>query len=190
MSTSAILESHVGKNVRDLIVDYILPGNREDAIEIEVHRLIRFVEYFPHYYLEWETRKNNNGNLEVTLDSFNSEHLDSKRSLPLDEWYKDPLHVESDERVYERMVCEFEKWRNNIINMPGQCPRQQQWNPNLVPDWPNKWFSWDIDNYFGWWACCRQLPYTMYREFDLPKIEQYRISMAKSSTEGVYLGEA
>ena len=109
------LVQSLARELKDLVLDYVLPGSQHDVIEIWNHRFLRFLECMAAYLDEpFESKESDTIDQAPSPDCHHTRNsiwsrLDTGKNLPLDRWYVDPVNVAADKKVYDLMKAEVFK---------------------------------------------------------------------------------
>ena len=109
------LVQSLARELKDLVLDYVLPGSQHDIIEIWNHRFLRFLECMEPYLDEpTESKEPDTIDQAPSPDGHHTQNtiwsrLDTGKNLPLDRWYSDPVNVAADKKVYDLMKAEVFK---------------------------------------------------------------------------------
>jgi hypothetical protein len=109
------LVQSLARELKDLVLDYVLPGSQHDLMEIWNHRFLRFLECMEAYLDEPSDSKESDPIEEAaSSDGHHTTYsiwrrLDTGKNLPLDRWYLDPVNVAADKKVYNLMKAEVFK---------------------------------------------------------------------------------
>jgi len=183
----------LARELKDLVLDYVLPGSQHDVMEIWNHRFLRFLECMEAYLDEPCESKESDTIDEVpspnghhTQDSIWS-RLDTGKDLPLDRWYVDPGNVATDKKVYDLMKAEVFKClkfiaarraAQRVPNLSILPDPDLQGIPHLEPRRPEDlpqpiqpiteavrwWRSTNTYGKFRYWAQYVQLPFYIYKQ--------------------------
>ena len=130
------LVQNLARELKDLVLDYVLPGSLHDVMEIWNHRFLRFLECMEAYLDEPSESKQ-----PEDCQTPNSiwTRLDTGKNLPLDRWYLDPGNVAADTKVYDLMKAEvfrclkFVAARRAAPPGPPELPLLPNINLDLIP---------------------------------------------------------
>ena len=109
------LVQSLARELKDLVLDYVLPGSQHDVIEIWNHRFLRFLECMAAYLDEpSESKESDTIDKAPSPDCHHTRNsiwsrLDTGKNLPLDRWYVDLQNVAADKEVYDLMKAEVFK---------------------------------------------------------------------------------
>jgi hypothetical protein len=182
----------LARELKDLVLDYVLPGSVHDITEIWNHRFIRFLECMEAYLDEpSESKKPDtidkapSPDGHHTIDSIWS-HLDTGKNLPLDRWYLDPENVAADKKVYDLMTAEVFKCLKFIAaqrvpnlsmfpnpdleRIPHLEPRRPEDLPQPIQPITEAVRWWRGTNTYGkfrYWAQYVELPFHIYKQMKI-----------------------
>jgi hypothetical protein len=185
------LVQSLARELKDLVLDYVLPGSQHDVMEIWNHRFLRFLECMEAYLDEPSASEQPED--DHTKNSIWS-RLDTGKNLPLDRWYVDPVNLAADKKVYDLMKVEVFKClkfiaarraAQRVPNLPRLPDPDLEGIPDLEPVEPRRpedrpqaiqpiteavrwWRGTNTYGKFRYWAQYVQLPFHIYKQMKLP----------------------
>jgi hypothetical protein len=174
------LVQSLARELKDLVLDYVLPGSQHDVTEIWNHRFLRFLECME-AYLD-ESSESKEPDTRHTRHSIWS-RLDTGKNLPLDRWYLDPVNVVADKKVYDSMKAEVFKCLKFIAaRRAAQRVPDLEGIPDLEPVEPRRpgdlpqpiteavrwWRGTNTYGKFKYWSQYVELPFHIYKQMKVP----------------------
>jgi hypothetical protein len=181
------LVQNLARELKDLVLDYVLPGSVDDVMEIWNHRFLRFLECMEAYLDEpSESKEPEDCHTQNSIWS----RLNTGKNLPLDRWYLDPINVVADKEVYDLMKAEVFKClkfiaarraTQRVPNLPRLPDPDLEGIPHLEPVEPRRpedlaqpvqpiteavrwWRGTNTYGKFKYWSKYVQLPFHIYKQ--------------------------